>query len=215
MAQQKGNGKGVAEFATGTLIAKSNIKLIKVDLGFDISGEDDAPFEAVERALGFIQPLVYQADSSDAASDIINGQTEADYNGAGSNGSFVGGDGAGGTAHVAADTITLSDGSTVTVDAVNADGDVTEFTIASVGGGNSSEGDTLTQSGSTGSGTAFSLTLGGDNVSGGGGVINCIVDGSQLDISALQAQLRAIGTDAGGNSFAGATVALATSITLA
>lgn len=214
MAQSKGNGSGVAEFATGTLVAKSNLKAIKVDLGFDISGEDDASGEAVETALQFVQPLMYMGVSDDAASDIINAQTEANYDGTGSNGSFVGGDGAGGAAHVALDVITLSDGTTVRVDDVDVDGDVTEFTITAVGGANSSEGATLTQAGTTGAGTDFSLTLGGDNVSGGGGVFHCIVDGSQCDVAALQAQIRAVGTVAG-NNFAGATVALGTSITVA
>ena len=59
MAQSKGNGAGVAEFATGSLISKSNIKAILVDTGADLRSEDDASFEAVERALSFIQPLMY------------------------------------------------------------------------------------------------------------------------------------------------------------
>lgn len=64
MAQTKGNGKGVAEFATGTLIAKSNLKLIMVDTGASLTAEDDAPSEAVERALQIIQPLVYWLPSN-------------------------------------------------------------------------------------------------------------------------------------------------------
>jgi len=209
MAQSKGNGAGVGEFATGTLVAKANLKAIKVDMGFDISGEDDGTGEAVETVLQFIQPLMYLGVSSDAASDIINGQSEAAYDGAGSNGTFVGG-----TGYAAAEVITLSDGSTVTVDTVDA-GVVTEFTIASVGGANSSEGGTLTTASSNAAGNDdFTLTLGGDNVSGGGGVFHCIVDGSQCDVAALQAQIRAVGTVAG-NNFAGATVALGTSITVA
>jgi hypothetical protein len=59
MAQAKGNGKGVVEFATGSLIAKSNLKLIMVDTGANLQTEDDAPSEAVERALQLIQPLAY------------------------------------------------------------------------------------------------------------------------------------------------------------
>jgi hypothetical protein len=64
MPQQKGNGKGVAEFATGTLIAKNNLKLIMVDTGANLQTEDDAPSEAVERALQIIQPLVYWMPSN-------------------------------------------------------------------------------------------------------------------------------------------------------
>ena len=35
MAQTKGEGAGVGDFATGSLIEKHNIKLIKVDVGAD------------------------------------------------------------------------------------------------------------------------------------------------------------------------------------
>jgi len=64
MPQTKGNGKGVAEFATGALIAKNNLKLIMVDTGASLTSEDDAPSEAVERALQLIQPLVYWMPSN-------------------------------------------------------------------------------------------------------------------------------------------------------
>lgn len=204
MAQQKGNGAGVTEFVTGTLVAKSNIKAVKIDAGFDISGQDDATGEAVERILQTVQPLMYMGVSSDAASDIINGQDETNYDGVESNGVFVGGED-----HAALDVITLSDGSNVTINAVDAlnSNVVTEFTITTVGGSNSSEGDTLTQSATTGSGTGFSVTLGGDNVAGGGGIFHAIVDGSQFDAGAVQAQLRAIG-----GSYTDVTVTLGTSI---
>jgi hypothetical protein len=218
MAQSKGNGSGVAEFATGTLVAKSNLKAIKVDLGFDISGEDDASGEAVETALQFVQPLMYMGVSADAASDIIGAQTEVDYDGVGSNGTFVGGDGV--DAYQVGQVITVTGATEVTVDAVDGvSGLVTEFTVGAAGGANSNEGATLSQVGAVVGGTnqdaaGFTITLGGDNVSGGGGVFHCIVDGSQCDVAALQAQIRAVGTVAG-NNFAGATVALGTSITVA
>ena len=69
MAQSKGNGAGVAEFATGSLISKSNVKAILVDTGADLRTEDDATREAVERALQFIQPLMYEVQ--DAGNGII------------------------------------------------------------------------------------------------------------------------------------------------
>jgi hypothetical protein len=59
MAQTKGNGNGVAEFVTGTLVNKANLVAVLVDTGADLQAEDDASFEAVERALQFIQPLMY------------------------------------------------------------------------------------------------------------------------------------------------------------
>ena len=64
MAQSKGNGAGVGDFATGTLIQKHNVACILVDTGADLRTEDDAEREAVERALGFIQPLMYVIPSA-------------------------------------------------------------------------------------------------------------------------------------------------------
>jgi len=113
MAQSKGNGAGVAEFATGTLISRHNLKAVLVDTGADLQAEDDAFGEAVERAISFIQPLMYVVPTANA------------------------------------------------------------------------------------------------------GKIHCIVDGSQFDAAAVQAQLRAMGTQVANNyDFSGATVALGTDITV-
>ena len=60
MAQSKGNGAGVGDFTTGTLIQKHSIACILVDTGADLRTEDDATREAVERALQMIQPLAYE-----------------------------------------------------------------------------------------------------------------------------------------------------------
>jgi hypothetical protein len=76
MAQSKGNGAGVGEFLTSLgVIAKSNLKVIKVDTGADLRTEDDATREAVERALQFIQPLVYEVkdDSSGEIHAVVDG----------------------------------------------------------------------------------------------------------------------------------------------
>jgi hypothetical protein len=111
MAQTKGSGAGVAEFATGTLISRHNLKAILVDTGADLQAQDDAYGEAVERAISLIQPLMYVIPSASA------------------------------------------------------------------------------------------------------GQIHAIVDGSQFDAAALQAQLRGIGTQvAGSYDFSGATVALGTNL---
>lgn len=59
MPQSKGNGAGVAEFATGTLISRHNLKFVMVDTGASLASEDDATREAVERALQIIQPIAY------------------------------------------------------------------------------------------------------------------------------------------------------------
>ena len=75
MAQTKGNGKGVAEFATGTLVSRHNLKFVLVDLGGSITSEDDAPREAVERALQIIQPLAYYmpTDTSGQIHAVVDG----------------------------------------------------------------------------------------------------------------------------------------------
>ena len=75
MAQTKGEGKGVAEFATGTLISRHNLLAVLVDTGGDLQSEDDAPFEAVERALQFIQPLAFFAvnDNSGVIHCVVDG----------------------------------------------------------------------------------------------------------------------------------------------
>ena len=75
MAQTKGEGAGVGDFATRSLIEKHNIKLIKVDVGADLRSEDDATREAVERALQFIQPLAFFAvnDNSGVIHCVVDG----------------------------------------------------------------------------------------------------------------------------------------------
>lgn len=97
---------------------------------------------------------------------VVDAQTEADYDGAGSNGTFVGGDGVGGTAHVALDILTMSDGSTITVDSVDGNGDIVTFTVLTPStAGLTTENATITQTASTGTGTAFAMTLGDANQS--------------------------------------------------
>ncbi|MDA8897714.1 hypothetical protein N9I83_01645 [bacterium] len=66
MAQSKGNGAGVAEFVTGTLVNKANLVAILVDTGADLQTEDDATGEAVERAMQYIQPLMYVIPTANA-----------------------------------------------------------------------------------------------------------------------------------------------------
>jgi len=91
----------------------------------------------------------------------VTAQDETDFDGVGSNGTFTGGDGVGGTAYVVADTITLSDGTVITVDAINGNDDVTEFTVTSAStSGIVGDAQTLTQASTSGTGTGFTLTLG-------------------------------------------------------
>lgn len=88
----------------------------------------------------------------------VDAQDETDYDGAGDNGSFTAG-----TGYAGSDTITLSDGTVITVDAVSG-GAVTEFTVdSSASTGTTSDLDTLTQSSTSGGGSGFDLTLGLNN----------------------------------------------------
>lgn len=75
MAQTKGNGAGVGEFVTGTLVSKANLVALLVDAGADLRAEDDATREAVERALSMIQPLMYVVtnDNSGKIHCIVDG----------------------------------------------------------------------------------------------------------------------------------------------
>lgn len=75
MAQTKGEGAGVGEFVTGTLVSKANLVALKIDAGADLRTEDDATREAVERALSMIQPLMYVVvdDNSGVIHAIVDG----------------------------------------------------------------------------------------------------------------------------------------------
>lgn len=86
---------------------------------------------------------------------LVAAQTQADYdNSPTTEGTFVAGSG-----YAATDTITLSDGSLITVDTVTA-GAVATFTVTTVGTGSAGPltNVALTQSSSSGAGTGFTLT---------------------------------------------------------
>ncbi len=84
----------------------------------------------------------------------VDGQDEGDYS------VFDGGDGAGGTAHVALDVLTMTDGTEVTVDSVDGNDDVLTFTVDSTTATSGLATNVLlAQASSTGSGTEFSMTL--------------------------------------------------------
>jgi hypothetical protein len=211
MAQQKGNGAGVTEFASSNLIAKYNVKAVKIDAGFDLITEDDSTREAVERILQLTQPLMYQLVVEDGNQQLDDSQTQVNYNGVGDNGIF-----SGGTGHADGDVITVGFAlavANITVTA-NANGVVTAFTVDTADAEAApSEGQIMGQISTTGDGIAFTLTPGGNNLIGGGGVLHAIVDGSQFDAGSLQNQIRAIGTDnVNGKNFSSATVSLGTGI---
>ena len=83
--------------------------------------------------------------------------THLGFDGVAPNGSFVGGDGAGGTAYVVNDTITLPNGTVLNVVAIDGNGNVTEFSITVIGSLIESNA-TLSQTSTSGSGTGFTIT---------------------------------------------------------
>lgn len=93
--------------------------------------------------------------------ELREGQDETNYDGSGDNGTFSGGTGwTVGTPDVG-ETITMSDGSVITIDSVTGGGVVDQFTVTSVGLGTQFPASgVLTQSSTTGSGIGFTLTPG-------------------------------------------------------
>lgn len=91
---------------------------------------------------------------------FLDAADEADFDGVGGNGTFTGGED-----YSIADEITLSNGAVITVGAVDGGtGEVTEFTVTSVGN-SVTAGTVLTQTSvDPAGGTGFSLTVGNDNI---------------------------------------------------
>ena len=83
--------------------------------------------------------------------------TEESFNDIAPNGSFVGGDGIGGTEYLIGDTIALSSGTIITVTAVSETGDVSGFEITTVGS-NVPSNQVLSQVASSGAGVGFTIT---------------------------------------------------------
>lgn len=108
---------------------------------------------------------------------LLEGQDETNYDGTAPNGTFDGGSSGPGANYIVGEEITLSDGSVITVDAVDGDNDVTDFTVTT-NGGNVTAGVTLTQTSSDGSGSGFTLTPENPNIQPGSIQVN--VDDSFL-----------------------------------
>jgi len=151
--------------------------IIQYNAGGDVAEyiDPDAFMSNNSAAIGTIVGAMGQDGSDttfvyDATSfPLIAGQDETIYDGATNNGVFVGGDGVGGTAYVAGDAITMSDGSVITVDVVDGNGDVTDFTVTTSGGSNVTAGVTLTQASVVPANgqVAFTLTPEQNNISQG------------------------------------------------
>ncbi len=115
---------GVTSLVQGQLDGKlnldgTNVMVASLDMGsnFGINFLDPVnPQDAATR----IWTLTAISDAINALS-LIESQDEADYDNVPANGTFVGGDGIIGDPYAPADTITLSDGSIITVDAIGID----------------------------------------------------------------------------------------------
>lgn len=134
-----------------------------------------------------------------SATGVVNtqGQTQADWVLA------AGGDGVGGTAYVVADIITLNDGSTVTVNSIDGNGDVVNFTITTASTASYTSGANLFQQGQVdglGNGLGFTLTsaVGNEITVGGVTLFDTASAGSTLY---FQTTLLQLSTDGIGSSF--------------
>jgi hypothetical protein len=114
---------------------------------------------------------------------IIGAQDEADYEGTGDNGTFFGGSG-----FSVSDSITLDDGTGLTVDAVSS-GVITQFTINTAGLGTNYASLTRRQVGTSGSGIECTLFPGNNNMVDGPNAVPAtatipsftLVDGGNLE----------------------------------
>ena len=165
------------EFVTKTLIRF--IGPITPNTGFDVNVSTLAynynaqnPAKVINRKKGevvtevpiwnparqqYYSKAIYGVDfrsGSETTYQLIDGVSEALYDGIGSNGSFTGGSGYSG-----GETITLSNGSTVSVDSLGPGGAVDEFTVLTTGS-RVEIGQELTQASVSGTstGTGFTLT---------------------------------------------------------
>ena len=114
------------------------------------------------RSLNTLTMLVNSQDETnyDNTTKVKDAQDETDYD----KDPEVEGEFNGGSGYNATETITLSDGTVLTIDAVSG-GEVTEFTVdASSAADGTANGTTLTQSSTSGTGTGFTLTVRGYNL---------------------------------------------------
>ena len=162
---------GTLTIASGAAVAFTAGSTITIDAGVTTAtiGTPGGGFTGITDLInkGYVDDLVNGLDwkeSARVATTVslgapIAAQDETSYDGAGSNGTFVGGG-----SYVALDTITMSDGTVITVDVVSV-GVITDFTVTTPGTNNTA-GTVLTQSSTSGGGSGFTLTPGTANIAG-------------------------------------------------
>jgi hypothetical protein len=117
------------------------------DFGIVIDGNNGT----AEQIYEFVQYQLRQNSDINEGEQLIAAQDETNYAA-----SF-----AGGTGHAVSDIITLTNGATITVDAVSG-GVVTQFTVTTTGP--AIEGETILQASTTGTGIDFSITTAAANL---------------------------------------------------
>jgi len=134
---------------TGTATASASVKALAATISARGSG-----YSSSSGLLSIVggTSLTLATLSISSFSTILS-QTEADYGGGELNGTFVPG-----TGYASGDTITLSDGTVVTIITEGTAGDVIEFTITTPSTSGHSNFAVLTQSSTSGGGSGFSLT---------------------------------------------------------
>lgn len=172
-SENTGENDGVYEIATVT----STVITITLDGDFVANSDDTAATLALVASNGVLATLVQDtpvadntmqvtvtpellAASAEAQVDfgtsdlalLTQAQDETAYDGAGNNGTFVAGSG-----YAAPEILTMSDGTTITVD-VDSTGAVTDFTVTTASSTPLASGTTRTQTSTNKSGTGFTLT---------------------------------------------------------
>ena len=127
---------------------------------------------------------------------LIAAQDETDYVGGGANGTLD----SGGSGYTALDTITLSDGTIITVDTV-AVGVVTEFTVTSSGTSSRAVAVQRIQISSSGGGSGFAITPGTNNETIVGAVLTFTVGSAGVDPFFLGTSIAQVSTTGIGTGF--------------
>ena len=206
-------------YANGEVITLSDGTTILVDAitgDFEtILAQDETDFDGVPSNGTFVAGLGHAAldvitlfdgttvtvDTISATQRLIPAQDETDFDGGLNNGTFVGGTGVG-FEYVALDTITLNDGSVITVDAVDGSGVVTDFTVTTAGTTGFLTGATLTQSSTTSAaGAGFTLTTDTNNEADKGDVLTFTIASISVTPGSV-ATINQTGTTGTGTAFA-------------
>jgi len=135
---------------------------------------------------------------------VLNaGETDVEFDGVGSNGTFVGGDGPSGTTYQIGTTITMSDGSVINITSIDGDGDVDGFTVAPPGSTSKfvAIGATLSQVSTTSVGVGFTLSPDTNNTTPVGAVTEFTVNSAGVSPFNWPSSITQSSTDGIGTGF--------------